>query len=88
MKIDYKKISEELKIGKSTLYQWKTKRPELYNFIINSFQNTETNSTDNNKFQISEKEKQMLISLRELEKEEQELYYHEIKARALRKKLG
>ena len=88
MKIDYKKISEKLKIGKSTLYQWKTKRPELYNFIINSLQNTEYKDIDNNNFQITEKEKQMIISLRELNEEEQELYYHEIKARALRKKLG
>ncbi len=86
MKPDYKKIAETLKIGKSTLYQWKEKRPELYKFIIEQFQNTE--KTENTNIKLTEKEIQLIKAIRELNEEEKELYYHEIKARALRKKLG
>ncbi|BCD60030.1 MULTISPECIES: hypothetical protein [unclassified Nitratiruptor] len=83
MKTDYEKIAEKLKIGISTLYQWKKTRPELYDFIINSFHITENGN--NKKTDIK---KELCKYLEDLTQEELELYYHEIKARALRKKIG
>jgi len=72
----YEKIANKLKIGKSTLYQWKKTRPELHNFLINNFQN------------IENEEKEEIVKLyEELSKEEKEYYLTEIKARVLRKKL-
>lgn len=66
------KIAKELKIGISTLYQWKKTRPELYEYLIRN----------------SEIQKNEITELFELlEKEEQEMYLTEMKARILRKKL-
>lgn len=65
-------IAKKLKIGVSTIYQWKNTRPELYNFLL-----------ENSVIQKSEIEKYFEM----LDKEEQEMYLFEIKARVLRKNL-
>lgn len=65
-------IAKKLKIGLSTIYQWKNTRPELYNFLLN-----------NSVIQKSEIEKYFEM----LDKEEQEMYLFEIKARVMRKNL-
>lgn len=65
-------IAKKLKIGVSTIYQWKNTRPELYEFLLK-----------NSVIQKSEIEKYFEM----LDKEEQEMYLHEIKARVMRKKL-
>lgn len=65
-------IANKLKIGLSTLYQWKKTRPELYEYLMK-------NST------IQKNEITELFEM--LEKEEQEMYITEMRARILRKKL-
>ena len=72
----YEKLAKKLKIGKSTIYQWKKTRPELYEYIIKNFQNTE-----------NEEENEILKYYKQLEKKEKEMYLAEIKARVLRKEL-
>ena len=69
-------------IGKTeqTLHNWKKNNPKLYEAIINYF-------NDTNNYSLTKEEKELIESFRKLDKEEQDLYYHEIKARALRKKL-
>lgn len=65
-------IAKMLKIGTSTIYQWKKTRPELYEFLLS-----------NSVMQKSEIEKYFDM----LSNEEKEMYLHEIKARVLRKNL-
>ncbi len=71
MENNLQKIAEKLKIGLSTLYQWRTTRPELYSFLV-----------ENSATQKSE-----IDSLFELlDESEREMYLSEIRARVLRKK--
>ena len=70
-------------IGKSeqTLINWRNKYPKLYEAVINYY-----NSNENN-FNISNQEKELLEYFKQLSEEEKELYISEMKARILRKKL-
>ena len=76
-------IARKLNINIRTLHNWEKNRKELYQFIIQCYEN----KSNNENISITQKEKELLDSFRKLDKEEQDLYYHEIKARALRKKL-
>ena len=73
MDIDYKKISQKLKIGLSTLYQWEKTRPELYDFIINN--------------SALQKESEIEKIYNQLTDEEKEMYLAEMKAIVMRRKL-
>ncbi len=70
----YEKLAKKLKIGKSTIYQWKKTRPELYEYLIKNLQNTENKENE-----------EILKYFKKLEKNEKEMYIAEIKARVLRK---
>lgn len=73
MDIDYKKISQKLKIGLSTLYQWEKTRPELYEFIVNN--------------SVIQKESEIEKIYNQLTEEEKEMYLSEMKAIVIRRKL-
>lgn len=66
-------IAQKLKLGVSTIYQWKKTRPELYEFLLNN--------SGMNKSEID-------TYFGMLDKEEQKMYLHEIKARVIRKTLS
>ncbi len=76
-----KDIAEKIGITEQTLHNWKKNKKLLYEIVINYFSNE-------NNLNISKEEKDLLEAFRELSEEEKKLYSYEIKARALRKKLG
>ena len=80
--INKAKIAKELEITTKTIYNWEKNRPKLFNFIINCYKNKNINVN------ITKEEKELIEAFRELNEEEQKLYLYEIKARALRKKIG
>lgn len=65
-------LAKSLKIGVSTIYQWKKTRPELYEFLLN-----------NSVIQKNEITKYY----EQLTEEEQEMYLTEIKAIIMRRNL-
>ena len=85
MKINKAELARILDINIRTLHNWEKNRPKLFNFIINCYKE---NNNNNDNISISEKDLEIIKCLNELDDEEKNLYYHEIKARALRKKLG
>ena len=81
-----KKIAEILGKSEQTIHNWKKTNPKLFEVVYNYFNNS--NNFSNCELKLSEKEKELIESYRELNEEEKNLYYYEIKARALRKKLN
>ena len=63
-------IAHSLKLGLSTLYQWKTSRPELYTFLLAAF---------------SREKSEIETYYSMLDPQDQEMYLCEIKAKVLRK---
>lgn len=66
-------LAKSLKIGVSTIYQWKKTRPELYEFLLN-----------NSVIQKNEITKYF----EKLTEKEQEMYLTEIKAIIMRRELN
>lgn len=66
----FDKISNTLKLGVSTLYQWQTTRPELYTFLLKAF---------------SREKSEIETYYSMLDPHDQEMYLCEIKAKVLRK---
>jgi len=75
-------IAKNINITRTTLYNWKKSKPLLYKIIISYFNNIENTKKEDKKIN------ELIKYFKELDEEEKELYIAEIKARALRKKLG
>ncbi len=73
-----KEIASKYKLTVQGLNKWKTTRPELYALIMSS----------NTQSCLNEVEKDLVEYFNQLADEEKEMYLSEMKAKAMRKKLG
>ena len=76
-----KEFCKYIGITEQGYYKWRKEKPNLFK-ILEDFR------TKQNKQYLDEKIEELIKYFNELNQEEQELYIAEIKARALRKKLG